>query len=103
MTPVRHALGALLLEQGRVAEAADAYREDLAPGRHPGNVWALHGLSSCLEILAASRTETEEESCTTTTEREMVAAQLQVAQAEADVEIKASCACARLAWDAAAL
>jgi hypothetical protein len=44
MTPVRHALGALLLEQGRVAEAAQAYREDLAPGRHPENVWALHGL-----------------------------------------------------------
>jgi hypothetical protein len=100
MTPVRHALGALLLEQGRVAEAAHTYREDLAPGRHPGNVWALHGLASCLEILAAAGTEAEE-ACTT--ERESVVAQLQAAQADADVEIKASCACARLAWDAAAL
>ena len=99
MTPVRHALGALLLEQGRVAEAAQTYREDLAPGRHPRNVWALHGLASCLEILAASGTTAESFAL----ERETVTAQLQAAQAEADVEIKASCACARLAWDAAAL
>jgi tetratricopeptide (TPR) repeat protein len=48
MQPVRHALGALLLEQGRVDEAAAVYRADLgldesAPrvARHPDNVWAL--------------------------------------------------------------
>ena len=48
MTPVRHALGALLLEQGHLADAEAVYREDLAPGRHPNNVWALHGLHACL-------------------------------------------------------
>ena len=32
MQPVRHALGALLLEQGRVAEAEAVYREDLGLG-----------------------------------------------------------------------
>src|SRR5262249_4570210 len=54
--PVRHALGALLLEQGRVAEAEAVYREDLGFGGslpraqiHPDNVWALRGLLDCLE------------------------------------------------------
>jgi tetratricopeptide (TPR) repeat protein len=43
MEPVRHALGALLLEQGRVEEAAEVYRQDLR--LHPDNGWALHGLA----------------------------------------------------------
>ena len=48
MQPPRHALGALLLEQGQVAEAAEVYTADLAA--HPGgNVWALHGLTECEE------------------------------------------------------
>ena len=47
MQPVRHALGALLLEQGRVDEAEVVYREDLR--RHPDNGWALTGLAECLE------------------------------------------------------
>ena len=33
MQPTRHALGALLLEQGRVEEAEAVYRADLGPGR----------------------------------------------------------------------
>ncbi|KAK7697800.1 hypothetical protein SLS64_013201 [Diaporthe eres] len=55
MQPVRHALGGLLLEQGRVDEAERVYKEDLGfakdfPRRraHPNNVWALHGLHECL-------------------------------------------------------
>ena len=47
MQPVRHALGALLLQQGHVAEAEAAYNADLAPGRHPENVWSLKGLVDC--------------------------------------------------------
>jgi tetratricopeptide (TPR) repeat protein len=47
MQPARHALGALLLEQGRVADAEEVYRRDLK--RHPNNVWALHGLVECLD------------------------------------------------------
>ena len=55
MQPVRHALGALLLEQGHIAEATAAYRADLGldetvsrPSRHPNTVWSLHGLHECL-------------------------------------------------------
>ncbi len=47
MQPARHALGALLLEQGRAAEAEAVYRADLK--RHPHNPWALHGLAESLE------------------------------------------------------
>ncbi len=45
--PVRHLLGAALLEAGRPAEAEAVYREDLR--RNPGNGWALHGLALALE------------------------------------------------------
>jgi tetratricopeptide (TPR) repeat protein len=47
MLPPRHALGALLLEAGRVAEAEAVYREDLE--RLPDNGWALQGLAECLQ------------------------------------------------------
>lgn len=49
MQPARHALGALLLEQGELEEAEAVYREDLK--RHPKNPWALHGLADCLAKL----------------------------------------------------
>jgi tetratricopeptide (TPR) repeat protein len=55
MQPTRHALDALLLEQGRLAEAEDVYRADLGfdgklarSSQHPENVWSLHGLHECL-------------------------------------------------------
>jgi tetratricopeptide (TPR) repeat protein len=44
--PVRHLLGALLLDSGRVAEAETVYREDLK--QHPGNGWALFGLARAI-------------------------------------------------------
>jgi tetratricopeptide (TPR) repeat protein len=44
--PVRHALGAMLLQAGRGKDAEQVYREDLA--RNPGNGWALLGLSQSL-------------------------------------------------------
>ena len=46
MQPTRHALGALLLEQGRLAESERVYRADLK--RHPNNPWSLHGLAESL-------------------------------------------------------
>ena len=46
MQPLRHALGALLLEDGRFQEAEGVYRADLA--RHADNGWSLHGLAECL-------------------------------------------------------
>jgi tetratricopeptide (TPR) repeat protein len=44
--PVRHLLGAALLDAGRAPEAEAVYREDLR--RHPGNGWALYGLAQAL-------------------------------------------------------
>ena len=56
MHPPRHALAALLAEQGHYGEAEQVYRDDLGlSGRiqrcaqHPDNVWALHGLVECLQ------------------------------------------------------
>jgi tetratricopeptide (TPR) repeat protein len=79
--PARHALGALLLEQGRVAEAEEVYRKDLE--LHPDNGWALHGLAECLrksgDVEEAARTEEK----------------LRASWARADVPITASCFCRR--------
>ncbi|MFI2433514.1 hypothetical protein [Streptomyces sp. NPDC018693] len=88
MQPTRHAYGALLLEQGRVAEAEAVYRADLGlddtlprPSQHPGNVWSLHGLHECLMRLGKEG------------EARIVAQQLRLAGALADVPIEASCFC----------
>ncbi|KAL4997484.1 hypothetical protein BDV10DRAFT_186083 [Aspergillus recurvatus] len=58
MVPTRHAYAALLLEQGHVEEAAQAYAEDLGLDtsltrvqQHPNDVWALHGYHACLQRL----------------------------------------------------
>ena len=90
MQPTRHALGALLLEQGRVAEAEAVYREDLGLGGalpraqiHPDNVWALRGLLDCLE----RRGETAE--------ARLIRQRLELAAARADVPVEVSCFCAR--------
>ena len=79
MQPVRHALGALLLEQGRVAEAAAVYREDLR--LHPDNGWALLGLAECLRKEDAA------------VEAAAVERRLAAAWANADVRPKVSCYC----------
>ena len=88
MQPTRHALGALLMEQGRLDEAEAAYRADLGlDGQlrracwHPDNVWSLHGLHECL----TRRGETVEVS--------HIKQRLDVAVARADVPIEASCFC----------
>ena len=88
MQPPRHALGALLLEQGHVEEAAAVYRADLGlddtlvrSSQHPNNVWSLHGYAACCERLGID-------------EHEPVAAALATATDVADVEITASCFCA---------
>ncbi|MGC9438258.1 hypothetical protein [Streptomyces sp. WG5] len=88
MQPTRHAYGALLLEQGRVAEAEAVYRADLGLDdtlpralQHPGNVWALHGLHECLARLGKEG------------EARIVAQQLKLATALADVPVEASCFC----------
>jgi tetratricopeptide (TPR) repeat protein len=90
MQPVRHALGALLLEQGRVDEAAAVYRADLgldesAPrvARHPGNVWALQGYVEWLDKLGHEE------------ELARLRPKLDAARAGADVELSSSCFCRR--------
>lgn len=45
--PVRHLLGAALLDGGRARDAEAVYREDLR--RNPANGWALNGLAKALE------------------------------------------------------
>ena len=61
MHPPRHALGALLLEQGHCVEAEEVYRTDLGLNgvlqrcsQHPDNVWSLHGLAECLRKRGAA-------------------------------------------------
>jgi tetratricopeptide (TPR) repeat protein len=44
--PIRQALGAVLLQAGRAADAEQVYREDLR--RNPGNGWSLYGLAQSL-------------------------------------------------------
>jgi tetratricopeptide (TPR) repeat protein len=88
MQPTRHAYGALLLEQGRVEEAAQVYAADLGldptlarPCQHPGNVWSLHGYHECLQRLGRPA------------EAAIIGQQLELLKARADVPITASCAC----------
>jgi len=88
MQPTRHALGALLLEQGRHEEAEAVYRADLGLDatlsracQHPANVWSLHGLHECL----TRRGETVEAA--------HIKLQLDKALARAEVPVKASCFC----------
>ena len=92
MQPARHALGALLLDQGRYQDAEAVYRADLGLDstlsracQHPGNVWSLHGLHECL----TRRGETVEAA--------QVKLQLDKAVARAEVPIRASCFCRRQA------
>ncbi|KAF2847545.1 hypothetical protein T440DRAFT_455929 [Plenodomus tracheiphilus IPT5] len=88
MQPVRHALGALLLEQGHSEEAELVYMEDLGlSDTHPrrkariNNVWGLHGLHECLlvndKLIEAKR----------------IRLQRDIAMASADITIGASCFC----------
>jgi tetratricopeptide (TPR) repeat protein len=79
MQPVRHALGALLMAEGRAAEAELVYREDLE--RNPNNGWALLGLRQAVE--AQGRTK----------EATVLAARLTAAWMRADVTPVASCYC----------
>jgi tetratricopeptide (TPR) repeat protein len=88
MQPTRHALGALLLEQGQVEDALAVYKADLGMDetlprthRHPNNVWALHGYHECLVRLGR------------TADAQAIAPKLTAALEYADVPIRASCYC----------
>ena len=88
LQPARHALGALLLEQGEIERAEAVYREDLGfdssvirARRHPNNVWSLHGLAECLKKQNKQL------------ELSLISQNLDLAMGRADVPIKASCFC----------
>lgn len=96
MQPARHALGALLFEQGHVADAEQVYREDLGLAGdlpracvHPGNVWSLKGLHDCLKKRGED------------IEIKHIKQQLDQALARADRRVAASCFCAQAAMRAA--
>jgi tetratricopeptide (TPR) repeat protein len=79
MQPVRHALGALLLADGRAAEAEEVYRADLV--RHPNNAWSLLGLQQSLERQGKSKAALA------------LAPRVKQAWSHADVKPVASCYC----------
>lgn len=97
--PVRHALGALALEQGQIEEAERAYREDLGLAGdlpraciHPDNIWSLKGLNECLRLRGAGDTA----------EAKQVRQRLELAAARSDLPVGASCHCAQAAMKAVA-
>ena len=97
--PVRHALGALTLEQGRVEEAEQAYREDLGLAGnlpraciHPDNIWSLKGLDECLRRRGAGDSA----------EAKLIRQRLELAASRSDLPVGASCHCAQAAMEAVA-
>jgi len=77
--PIRHTLGAVLLEAGRYADAEKAYRDDLA--KWPNNGWSLYGLARSLEGQGKSD------------EAQKFALQFKQVWSRADKPIASSCAC----------
>ena len=88
MHPPRHALGALLAEQGMYGEAEAVFRADLGYDRslprccqHPDNVWALQGLVECVEQTGDVN------------ELRLLRQRLDFARARADIPIDSACFC----------
>jgi tetratricopeptide (TPR) repeat protein len=79
MVPVRHALGATLMDSSRCAEAEPVYREDLI--QHPENGWSLYGLARSLQLQGKKA------------EAAVVLARFEKAWQYADVKMKSSCCC----------
>lgn len=79
--PSRHALGAILIDAKRPAEAEAVYREDLK--KYPANGWALRGLATALEMQKKAAAAAE------------VEARFAAAWARATVDLETSCYCVR--------
>ena len=91
MHPPRHALGALLMEQGRIADAAVIYESDLGhtdelpiSRQNRGNIWSLSGLAEAYRRLDDPRLGAAE-------------AALALALPLADQPVTSSCFCRGLA------
>jgi tetratricopeptide (TPR) repeat protein len=80
MLPVRHSMGALMMEAGEYAAAEKLYREDQE--RHPGNGWSLLGLRQALD--AQGRAD----------EGARYASQLKTAWQRVEEKPSSSCLCA---------
>lgn len=88
MHPPRHALGALLAEQGMFREAEEVFRADLGYDRsiprccrHPDNIWALRGLVECVSEAGDPK------------ELRLLRQRLEFAQARSDVPVDSACFC----------
>jgi len=79
MQPVRHALGALLMADGRYSEAEEVYRADLV--KHRNNGWSLLGLEKSLAAQGKDRAAAE------------TATKLAAAWTRPDVQPTSSCYC----------
>ena len=79
LIPLRHTLGASLVNSGRYAEAETVYREQLR--RAPGDGWALYGLSQSLHAQGKHAVATA------------VDTEFKKAWAGADTTITSSCLC----------
>lgn len=77
--PVRHALGAALLQSRRFAEAEAVYRDDLK--QLPNNGWSLYGLYRSLELQGKDE------------EASKVRARWEESWRDADVPLSSSCFC----------
>jgi tetratricopeptide (TPR) repeat protein len=77
--PVRHALGAALMDAHRFAEAEQVYRDDLE--HYPENGWSLYGLSQALKGQGK------------TAEALTVKLQFDKAWERADIKLASSCFC----------
>lgn len=77
--PVRHALGATLMQERRFAEAETVYREDLK--RRPENGWSLFGLAESLSLQGRAE------------EAKPILERFERVWSKADVRIRSSCFC----------
>jgi tetratricopeptide (TPR) repeat protein len=81
MMPIRHSLGALLLEQGHYDEAEVVFLTDLE--LHPDNGWALKGLATCYHKTGEHQ-------------KAMMTDQLfSESWSRSDIQIKAACFCSK--------
>jgi tetratricopeptide (TPR) repeat protein len=78
--PIRHALGATLMQEGRYGEAEEVYREDLA--KLPDNGWSLFGLARSLRLQEPHGAEAA-----------TVEARLAEIWRDADTRLESSCFC----------
>jgi predicted Zn-dependent protease len=79
LQPVRHPLGAALLQAGRLGEAEAVFRTDLV--KLPGNGWSLFGLARSLRLQKRDA------------EAAVIEKQFAKTWVKADMKIRSACLC----------